>query len=384
MISVGQSLAGAGAAVGPEAPFHAIRQAVEALDGRDPALVVFFAAASIDPHAASEQAAEAAPGSPRAGMTSAGEITSSGAIHGGCSALAFATPLDVGIGVGQRASADARAAGRAAAAAAFDHLDRRVGYPLLLLFLDAASGDQSHTIRGAYEVTGGRVPLAGGGANSSDGAQFADDRAYRDSVVAVGLVSPVPIGIGVAHGCVPRAVPATVTQSIGRTVREIDGRPAEDVYLEKLGHDGLRLADDAFERFAVLHPLVQLEVTGSVRLRHVHGRADGGGLACATHIPAHAAVGFAEQTPATIVDSAGRAAREAVARLPHPPTAALVFDCAARKSAMGAALDEEVEALIAPLGTATPIAGLYTRGEVGRTNGAKGDLNHAVVVVAFA
>ena len=384
MISVGASLAGAGSAVGAEAPFRAIREALAGLDGRDAALVLFFAAASIDPQAAVEQAVEAAPGTPLAGMTSAGELTTSGVTEDGCCALAFATSMEVGIGVGPRASRDPRAAGRAAASAAFDQLDRRVGYPLLLLLLDAASGDQSHTIRGAYEVTGGRVPLAGGGANGSDAAQFADDRAYRDAVVAVGLVSPVPIGIGVAHGCVPCAVPATVTRSAGRTLHEIDGRPAEDVYLEKLGHRGLRPPDDEFERFAVLHPLVQLEVTGSVRLRHVHGRAEGGGLACATHIPPTAAVGFAEQTPATIVNSARTAAHDAVAPLPRPPRAAVVFDCAARKRAMGGALHSEVGALISPLGAGTPMAGLYTRGEVGRTRGAKGDLNHAVVVVAFA
>ena len=30
------------------------------------------------------------------------------------------------------------------------------------------------------------------------------------------------------------------------------------------------------------------------------------------------------------------------------------------------------------------VAGLYTRGEVARTRGAKGDRNHAIVVVGFA
>ena len=383
-ISVGASVAGAGSALGAEAPFQAIREAIAGLDGREAALVVYFAGASIDPQAAVEQAVEAAPGTRLAGMTSVGEITQGGATSAGCCALAFANSFEIGVGVGQQASLDPRAAGRAAASAAFAQLDHRVGYPLLLLLLDAASGDQSHTIRGAYEVTGGRVPLAGGGANGGEAAQFADDRAYHDAVVAVGIVSPAPIGIGVAHGCVPCAVPSIVTQSVGRTLIEIDGRPAEDVYLEKLGQTGPRLTDEAFEKFAVLHPLVQLEVTGSVRLRHVHGRATGGGLACATHIPPTAAVGFAEQEPATIVDSARRAAGDAVRSLPHPPRAALVFDCAARRSALGEALDSEVDALVSSLGTTTPVAGLYTRGEVGRTRGAKGDLNHAVVVVAFA
>jgi hypothetical protein len=32
----------------------------------------------------------------------------------------------------------------------------------------------------------------------------------------------------------------------------------------------------------------------------------------------------------------------------------------------------------------TPFVGLYTRGEVARVRGASGDLNHALVVVAFA
>ena len=346
--------------------------------------MLFFAAASIGPDAAIEQAVEAAAGAPLAGMTSAGEITPGGAIEGGCCALAFDASLEIGVGVGPRASLDPRAAGRAAASSAFASLDRDARHRLLLLFVDAESGDQSHSIRGAYEVTGGHVPLAGGGANGGAAAQFAGDRAYRDAVVAVGIVSPGPIAIGVAHGCVPCGVPSTVTQSVGRTVLEIDGRPADEVYLEKLGQTGETLADDAFEKFAVLHPLVQLEVTGSVRLRHVHGRATGGGLACATHIPPTAAVGFAEQTPSTIVESARRAGREAVASLPRPPRAALVFDCAARKRAMGKAVGGEVDALISSLGTATPLAGVYTRGEVGRTRGAKGDLNHAVVAVAFA
>ena len=167
-------------------------------------------------------------------------------------------------------------------------------------------------------------------------------------------------------------------------MRELNGRPAEEVYLEGIGRAGATLDDDAFEALAVLHPLAQPELRGMLRLRHVKGRADGGGLACATRIPPNAAVWFTEQTPETIVASAGEAVQEALALLPDPPRAGLVFDCAARKRALGTALAEEAATLASAFGDVPALTGLYTRGEVGRTQGAKGDRNHAVVVVGFA
>jgi hypothetical protein len=133
----------------------------------------------------------------------------------------------------------------------------------------------------------------------------------------------------------------------------------------------------------VLHPLAQPELRGELRLRHVHGRAPGGGLACATRLPPNAAVWFCEQSAGSIVDSGRAAARDAVVRLPGPPRAALVFDCAARKRALGPRLEEEAREVEHAL-AAPAVGGLYTRGEVGRVRGAKGDLNHAIVVVAFA
>ena len=131
------------------------------------------------------------------------------------------------------------------------------------------------------------------------------------------------------------------------------------------------------------HPLAQPELRGDVRLRHVRGRAPEGGLACATHLPTNAAVWFAEQTEQTIVESAAEAVEQVLEGLGGPPRAALAFDCAARKRALGYKLIEEAAALVGAFGTPPPLAGLYTRGEVGRRLGAKGDLNHAVVVVGF-
>jgi hypothetical protein len=60
-----------------------------------------------------------------------------------------------------------------------------------------------------------------------------------------------------------------------------------------------------------------------------------------------------------------------------------VFDCAGRKRALDDDLGREVDAIRASFGSMPAIAGGYTHGEIGRARGAKGDRNHALVVVAF-
>ena len=236
---------------------------------------------------------------------------------------------------------------------------------------------------------GRRCPLVGGAAGGDSAWQLAEAQQRRDSVVAVAMRSPRPIGVGHSHGCSPCASPSVVTKVEGRTLVQLDGRPAEQVYLDKLGRAGERLSDADFARLATVHPLAQPELSGDVRLRHVLGQAPGGGLDCATHIPTNAAVEFTEQSPEAIVRSTWTAVSDALAPLEGAPArAALVFDCAGRRSALGGpgeALDDEAAALRASFGAShPPLAGLYTRGEVGRVRGAKGDRNHAVVVAVFA
>jgi hypothetical protein len=363
---------------------NAVASAVAELGGEAPALVLLFPDADLPAQEALDRAAAAANGAPLAGMTSKGVITRDGVRSGGCAVMAVGSEATIGMGVVHDASRDLHAAGRAAAERAVAGLELRPGHAVLLLFVDPRSGDEAGAIDGAYSVVGGRIPLAGGGANGLDCSVLADGSVSRDAVVAVAIACPEPVSVAIAHGCRPRASPAIATRTEGRTVRELNGRPAEDVYLEGLGLTGPALDDEDFESLAVLHPLGQPELRGLLRLRHVKGRARGGGLACATPIPANAAVWFTEQTGDTIVASAGEAAREALALLPSVPRAALVFDCAARKRALGSRLSEEAAALLAGLGDGPAVCGLYTRGEVGRTRGAKGDRNHAVVVVAFA
>ena len=376
------ALASSAWADGPTAAAEAIAAATAGLAGAAPSLLLLFPDVRSSAAEAVREARRAAPGCRVAGMSSQGVLSSNGSHPGGCSATAFGPEVEVGVGFGSGASEDPREAGRAAAAMATEGLTLSPGHSVLLLFIDPKSGDEGAAIDGAYSVVGGRVPLAGGGANGADPQLIADDFVGEDAVVAVAMRSPAPIAVGVAHGCRPVSEPAIATRTEGRALRELNGRPAEEVYLEGLGRSS-PLDDHDFEKFAVLHPLGQPELRGQLRLRHILGRAEGGGLQCAAAIPANAAVWFTEQTRETIVASAVRAVHETLALLPAPPRAGLLFDCAARRRALGEGVAEEGRALASAFGDETSLSGLYTRGEVGRVRGAKGDRNHAIVVVAF-
>ena len=373
------------ALAGPRSVGRAVERAVGAVGGREAGLVLVFPPATIAPQDCAAEAAAAAGGALVAGMTSAGVLAGGGQLEDGCSALAFADSVRFGVGLATGASADPCAAGRAAAAEAFAGLDRSAGQPLLLLFLDPGVGDCADVVRGAYEVAGAHVPQAGGGANGKHPAVLADGVAHRDAVVAVALVLPGPVGIGVAHGCITSGTPAIVTRARGQTILTLDGRPAEEVYLERLGRPGVKLRGSEFETLSILHPLAQPELSGDVRLRHILGQADVGGLRCAARVPVDAVVAFTEQTPDMILDSARRAVGAALGQLDgHPPSAALVFDCAGRRRALGSSAPLEARTIASAFGAdPPPIAGLWTRGEVGRVRGPLGDRNHAVVVVAF-
>ena len=299
MTSTQSELFAASWAGGQDAVHKAVTSAVEGLGGAQPRLVVFFADAILPPDEVVEQAVAGADGARLAGMSAVGMVTAAGLRREGCSAMAFGgEELAVGVGVAQSASLDLSGAGSDATAAATAGLELPAGRAVVLLFLDPRSGEEGQAIDGAYRVAGGRVPLAGGGANGTTPTLYADGSAHEDAVVAVAIGCSGSIEVATAHGCRPRGIPALVTRAQGRTVMELDGRPAESVYLELVGQPGATLSDEEFERLAVLRPLAQPELRGNVRLRHVMGRAPGGGLACATAIPQNAAIWLAEQTRA--------------------------------------------------------------------------------------
>jgi hypothetical protein len=376
-----EEIAASAAVAGPDAVGEACRQAVDSL-GEDVGLLLAFASGDRDFAQSATQMADAAGGAPHAGLTGKGLITPAGPLDDGCAAIAFDSRVSAAVAAREHASDDLRAAGRGSTAEALEKLD--ADPDLVMLFIDSTRGDIADTVAGAYEAAGPEIPLAGGASGGVEKRHFHDGRATADSVVAVALRSEGPVGMGHAQTCKTRGTPSIVTKSEGQRVEEIDGRPAEQVYLEQLGFTGVALDDEEFESMAITHPIAQPELHGDFRLRHVLSREDGA-IILGTGIPASAVIEFTELDFEELLASGAGSVDSAVGALgATAPRAALVFDCAGRRRALREGLPQEVESITAALGEpAPPVIGLYTHGEVARQRGAKGDRNHAVVTVAF-
>ena len=375
-------VAGTATAVGRNSCGDAVERAIAAL-GREAGLVLIFPSGEIDPDAAAAEAWDAARGACVAGMTGTGAFGADGLIESGCAAIAFSSSVPAAVGAVE--AGDPRTAAKEAVATAIAGTEA-APYRVVLLFVDSESGDQAELVAGAYAVAGGRIPLAGGAAGGAARARFAGHRALSDGVVAVAVGSTAPIGVGIAHGCVPRGAPSIVTRADGPNVVQLDGRPAQDVYFERLGIDGDEVDADEFNALAMVHPLAEPDLSGAVRPRYIRARGPDGALVCATMIERNAAVEICDQTPETIIESARAAVEDALSPLEAPCEAAIVFDCAARSAWLhGQLAEREVEALVSAFGSPSPsLVGVCTRGEIGRARGAKGDRNHSVVVAAFS
>jgi hypothetical protein len=376
-----EEIAASAAVSGEGAVGEACRQAVDSL-GNPASLVLAFASGELDYETSAKDLGLAGAGAATAGMTGKGLITAEGPLDHGCVAIAFGNQVQAKVAASRNASRDLRAAGRACTSEALEGLDGEAD--LVLLFIDSTRGDIADPVLGAYEAAGPAVPLAGGAAGGAEKRHFHDGDASSDSVVAVALASDGALGIGNTQSCKTRGAPSIVTRSEGQRIEEIDGRPAEEVYLEQLGFTGVAFDDEEFEVMAITHPLAQPELHGDFRLRHVLSRTGDGSIDVSTHIPSSAVIEFTELDFDSLLASGAGSVKDAIGELGGgSPRAALVFDCAGRRRALQERLPQEVDAIREALGPAQPLAGLYTHGEVARLQGAKGDRNHAVVTVAF-
>jgi hypothetical protein len=193
---------GVGSAEGAE-PDAGVRAAGEALVHDEAKLLVVFCSQSCDLPELLTQIRAASAGVPVIGCTTAGEIATSGPGEAGVVVAALGGEgFEIGTAAAGGASKDVRQAGARAARCLPARPDRP--HRVLLLLTDGLSGDQQEVVRGAYGVLGAGVPLVGGCAGDdlkmTRTFQLYDDHVLTDAVVAAGIASDAPLGIGVRHG----------------------------------------------------------------------------------------------------------------------------------------------------------------------------------------
>jgi hypothetical protein len=258
----------------------------------------------------------------------------------------------------------------------------------MLLLTDGLAGDQQEIVRGAYQVLGAGVPLVGGSAGDDlrmqRTFQLYDDQVLTDAVVAAGIASDGPLGIGVRHGWRKTGDPMLVTRSGGNRVYTLDDEPALDVYLDRLGAatqpDPARIAT-----IAQTHPLGLSRRIGEEQIRFISGGDfDERSLTCIAEVPQGGLVWIMEGDAESVLAATDAACGESLAALEgRPPLGMLAFDCIARRGVLG---DDGIRAEIsrvAALAGGAPVAGFYTYGEIARTHGMSGFHNQTLVVLSI-
>ena len=378
---------GVGSCVGDQERAGA-RAADDALLHDDPKLLIVFCSQACDLRQLLRQIRARAGDVPLIGCTTAGEIATAGPSDASVVVAALGgSGFAVRTAVASEVSGNLREAGARVARSLPDRAD--LPHQVVLLLSDGLAGDQQEVVRGAHGVLGAAVPLVGGCAGDdlkmSQTFQLYHDRVLSGSVVAAGIASNAPLGIGVRHGWRRVGEPMLVTSSAANRVYTLDDRPALDAYLTHLGVS--EPADqEGLARLALTHPLGLSRRSGEDMARFI-----GGGdfaqrsLSCIAEVPQGALVWVMEGHAQSVLEATDAACGDSLAALGgRPPLGMIAFDCIARRAVLGERGIRSEISRLAAMAPGAPVAGFYTYGEIARVRGVRGFHNQTLVVLAIS
>lgn len=187
------------------------------------------------------------------------------------SIMAFATDaMQFGVG-GEVIGPDPKASAVTAVKRALEDAKRPKQQKPKLVLLTSSFGAEEQLIEGVEEVLGPEVFIFGGSSGDDELAglwrQLSTDVVYQNGVVATVIYSDLKIGtmFGSGVGYVPSTKTGVVTRAEGRTIYEIDNKPAGEVYNRWLDGDlNEKLENGGSLMFeGILDPLTQTVKTST-------------------------------------------------------------------------------------------------------------------------
>lgn len=273
----------------------------------------------------------------------------------------------------------------------------RAGEAADLVWISATPGQEEEVVRGVASVVGANTPIVGGSAADNDiagGWRVFDKTAVRDDAVVVSVLFPSrPLSHAYQNGYAPGGPSGIVTRAKGRTVFEIDGRPAADVY--NAWTDGAVALPDArpaqILAESTLHPLGRAIASVSdvpfYLLSHPAVVREDGAIELFCAVPQGERVHLMTGSSDGLARRAGRVATLAKesGHLTDPEIAgALVVYCGGCMLAVDEKMDTVASDVHAALGGA-PSLGIFTFGEQGAVVGAENHHGNLMIsCVTFA
>ncbi len=332
-------------------------------------------------------AAEAAHGAVVVGMTTGGAaFTERGVTHKGVVAAVLGDGLSIRSSVARNLKADPSGALRRALEALDIGTARS---PSMLVLMDAYAADGETLVSALRRYTPVNCRCFGGTAGDDWTFRrtyvFHQGEVLSNAAVLVLLESPTRIAMNVLHGwcTIAGARDLTITACDGNVLRELDGRPATEVYREEL--ERLGLLDARSELLPALFKY-ELGITTPfgehLKIRAPLALADRGAIVLAAGLPAGQKVRVVQATPEQLVTAAETLASHVGDRVGATLRGALVFDCAARCNVLGDRYAEQARAFTA--GRASPTVGVASYGEIAKFGGSvEGFHNTTAVMVGW-
>ena len=243
----------------------------------------------------------------------------------------------------------------------------------VLGLVDGLSANLETLVECLYGVLGVRTPMVGGGAGHLDLIQrpclFSNQGMLEDSALLVSL--PMRIGRGIAHGWQMLSGPFLVTQSSGNVLKQLNYRPALEVYRDEIeANSEADFSASDFFSISKTYPLGIESVDGEFLVRDPI-KCDGDALVCVGEVPENAAIHLLKGDVAHLIAAAGCAAQAALAERQKKsstdspePAVALVFDCISRCLFLGKEFAEELEEIRRELPGVECMVGALTIGEI--------------------
>ncbi len=363
---------------------EAVRELVRAAktpEKPQPQLLYYYATLGYDETVVMNELSAAFPEVPMHGGTSCqGLMTHQGALCTGerCMGLLALFDPDGAYGVGMALlGAHPRTAGAIAGREALKQANREGEIPTMV-WVTSAPGHEEEVLAGLEDLFGPNVPICGGSSADDDVTghwkQFANGGVFDNAVVVAVLYSPGRIGFSFHSGYDPTTKKAVITRCEERTILELDGRKAADVYNDWLDNslaDLLPTGGNLMQRTA-LHPLGRVAgLIGEIpyfQLSHPSTMTREGGLTLFSGIALKEEVWLMQGTLEGLVKRAERAARSAVnslSPLQGRISGAMVIFCAGCMFIVRDRMNDVVAGLRRGLGDDVPFLGAFTFGEQG-------------------
>ncbi|TSD03793.1 MAG: hypothetical protein Greene071421_589, partial [Parcubacteria group bacterium Greene0714_21] len=237
-----------------EAGKEAARTALEKLAGQKPDILFAYSSIQYDQEAVLKGVREVAGDALVVGGSAAGEITSFSTVFDGVNAMAIASDsIQFVTGIGEGVSKDSFGAGAKAAKAVLEGGGGQKP-DLFIMLPDGMTGNGAAIVDGVKSVLGENASIVGGSLGDDYRFQktfeYYQDQVLTDVVVGVGLYGKFSYGFGIKHGWEPIGLPLKVTKAEGAVLKEVDGKPALNVYEEYFGKDAAELVKEPLARMA--------------------------------------------------------------------------------------------------------------------------------------